>query len=222
MSEARNIPTRLLPEDPVGRRLRPESADRFTISRPDVADDGARFRAPAGASAVYSLARGNRWRDTEHARWAAGLVSRLGLPTDPIGHGDELDGDDLAELQLRTQDVFVRPVYRIVLHEPLLAFRFYGDLALPVTQLYTSLATVRQIPRFGWIAKDLLALTGRNSAEHLVAVHIAPGSQIAIGGISNSAPWVDQIFVELDRGLTVVGHLSQSECESYGKTKQAS
>jgi hypothetical protein len=184
--------------------------------------DASSLGAPDGDVAVFTLARGQRWRETEHARWAMGLVRRLGLPTDPVGRGLELDGDDLAELQGRTQDVFVRPVYRIVLHEPLLAFRFYGDLALPITQLYTSLHTVRQIPRFGWIAKDLLGLTGRNSAEHLVAVRVEPGSQIAVGGISNSANWVDQIFVELNRGLTVVGHLSQWECESNGKTKRAS
>ncbi|HEX5414041.1 MAG TPA: hypothetical protein VFZ25_00145 [Chloroflexota bacterium] len=176
---------------------------------------------PTSLSA-YPLARGDNWRDTPLARWATSLACRLGLPTDPVGRGVELDGDDLAELQRRAQDAFVRPVYRIVLHEPLLAFRFYGDRCLPITRLYTSIATVRQIPRFGWLTKELLGLTGRNAADNLIAVRVAPGSRIAVGGISNRATWADQILVEVDRGLLAVGHLSQAECEFNNRTKRAS
>lgn len=160
--------------------------------------------SPAGGIHLFPLARGAQFQPTIIAAWACAIIQQCGLATDAIGAGIQLEGGALAQLQRRTNDAFIPPVWRITLHEPLLAFRFYGDLCVQVTQLYTSLATVRQVPAFGRVTKELLGLTGRNSADHLVAMRIEPGSQIIVGGISNRAAWADQLLVEVSTGLTVV------------------
>ena len=80
-----------------------------------------------------------------------------------------------------------------------------------MTQLYTSLATVCQVPSFGRVTRELLGLTGRNGADHLVAMRIEPGSEIAVGGISNRATWADQILVESSAGLTVVADVTAAQ-----------
>lgn len=160
---------------------------------------------------LVPLGRRGRGRDTPVARWARELVARTGLLTDAFGNATELQGEELTRLQRRLNDAFISPVQRVTLREPLLLFRFYGDLCLPVTRLYTSLITVVQVPGFGWATKELLGLTGRNGADHLAAVRVAPGSQIVAGGISNRATWADQVFVEIDRGLLVVDCLSQDD-----------
>lgn len=165
----------------------------------------------AQCSQTFRLARACGARLTPIARWARAAACRSGLPTDAVGMGGELDDLALAALQRRTQDAFTRPVYRIMLADPLLAFRFYGDLCVQLSELYTSLATVVQVPCWGAIARGLLGLTGRNGADHLVAVRLAPGSVIAAGGISNRAVWADQILVEAGAGVTVVACISQAE-----------
>lgn len=157
---------------------------------------------------VFSLARGTGWCDTPVARWALAIAQRTGLPTDGVGVGIPLTGAALAELQARMDHAFAPPVTRIVLRQPLLAFRFYGDLSLPLTRLYTSLATVRQVPGFGLRTRDLLGLTGRNGADHLIAVRLVSGSQIAVGAISNRASWADQILVESDLEIEPIAHLA--------------
>lgn len=159
---------------------------------------------PSGGIHLFTLARGAQCQQTILAAWARAVIQHCGLATDAIGVGILLEGAALAELQRRTNDAFIPPVWRITLHAPLLAFRFYGDLCVQVTQLYTSLATVCQVPAFGRVTKDLLGLTGRNSADHLVAIRIEPGSQITVGGISHRADWADQLLVEVSTGLTVV------------------
>lgn len=160
---------------------------------------------------TFRLARSCGARLTPIARWARDIARRCGLSTDAVGTGTELDDLALAELQRRTQDAFTRPVYRITLADPLLAFRFYGDLCVQLSELYTSLATVVQVPCWGAIARGLLGLTGRNGADQLVAVRLAPGSVIAAGGISNRAVWADQILVEASAGVTVIACISQAE-----------
>lgn len=157
---------------------------------------------------VFSLARGERVQDVDLARWGEAVAGKRGLATEAVGKGIELRGATLAEVQRATNNAFVGPVYRITLCEPLLAYRFYGDLCVRVTQLYTSLATVRQVPTFGSITRELLGLTGRNGADHLVAMRIEPGSRIVAGGISNRATWADQILVEASAGLTVVADVT--------------
>lgn len=184
----------VLPSDSVPGRSRPDAPP-----------------AIATCCQTFRLARSCGARLTPIAQWACEVVRHSGLPTDATGDGRELEGGALAALQRRTQDAFVHPIYRITLVEPLLAFRFYGDLCVQLTELYTSLATVLQVPCWGAITRALLGLTGRNGADHLVAVRLAPGSVIVTGGISNRAVWADQILVEASAGVTVIAGVSQAE-----------
>ena len=162
------------------------SAARSNVPVRDPSHDASPSATPDGDVAVFTLravSAGGR-PSTLGGRW--GWSVAWACPPTRWGVDWSCDGDDLVELQGRTQDVFVRPVYRIVLHEPLLAFRFYGDLALPITQLYTHSTRFGRFRVLGGLRRSP-GLTGRNSAEHLVAVRVEPGSQIAVGGISNSA-----------------------------------
>lgn len=141
--------------------------------------------------------------------WATLVMAQAAVPVLPRGSTKELRGDELAVLQSRTNDAFVGPVFRVDLDEPLLAFRFYGDLCQRVTRLYTSIFTVQRTPGFGDYPRNLLGLTGRNSGNCLTAVRIERGSRIVIGGISNRAAWADQILVEASTDITVVDNLSR-------------
>jgi len=167
--------------------------------------------ATAPSVASFRLGRGAHALETPIARWAKAVARGCEVPIDAVGIGRELEGDALHELQSRTNSAFTRPVYRITLHAPLLAYRFYGDLCVQVTLLYTSLATVVQVPGYGRVARELLGLTGRNGADRLVAVRIEPGSLIATGGISNRAVWADQILVEHNRGIAVVADVALAD-----------
>lgn len=172
-------------------------------------------RTPA-RFAVHPLGRGIQFKDTPIASWAGSIARETRVPIAAIGVGTVLEGDALAALQRSTNDAFVGRVLRITLREPLLAFRYYGDLCVQVTQLYTSLDTIRQTGVFGPTARELLGLTGRNGADHLVAMRIEPGSEIAVGGISNRAAWADQILVEGSAGLTVVQTVTAQDLPFQG------
>lgn len=141
--------------------------------------------------------------------WSALVALRSGINIRPVGAIWELAGEDLSELQARTHDAFVRPVFRVRLDAALLALRFYGDLCRRIDRHYASLSTVARTPGFGEYPRNLLGLTGRNSGNNLVAVRIAAGSQIVIGGISNRAKWADQILIEGDNGVTVVDNFAR-------------
>lgn len=141
--------------------------------------------------------------------WCALVALRSGIDIRPIGTTNELTGDELRELQTRTHDAFVPPVFRIRLHMPLLALRFYGDLCHRIDRHYASLFTAARTPGFGEYPRNLLGLTGRNSGNNLVAVKIAPGSQIVIGGISNRVEWANQILIEANNGVTVIDNFAR-------------
>lgn len=149
-----------------------------------------------------------REQRTIHA-WAALVTVHSAATIWPKGRVRALREEALLALQAQTNNAFAAPVFRVDLAEPLLAFRFYGDLCERTTRLYTSIFTVTRTPGFGDYPRNLLGLTGRNSGNCLTAVQIDRGSRIVIGGISNRALWADQILLEIDAGVTVVDNLAR-------------